>query len=276
MLTWSSDGKNTLIGLIGIDVDGTLVGSSGVVPEFVWQAAERARAAGIRLALCSGRPAFGTAREYARRLDADGWHIFQNGASVVHLATEQSRSTPLPQSHVHDLIAQARESEHVLELYSDSAYVVESDAPWAIEHAELLGLPFKAQRFETLTTPVVRAQWLLSPADAERVHAPADLEVAHSTSPLMPGVRFVGITRQGVSKGNAIREVAAAYQLDLRDVMYVGDSGNDLSALRIVGHPVAMANADPAIIAAASYTVGDVEEGGLAQALQLALDGRAR
>ena len=72
--------------------------------------------------------------------------------------------------------------------------------------------------------------------------------MAISTSPLMPDVRFVGITRQGVSKGNAIREVAAAYHIDLRDVMYVGDAGNDLSALRIVGHPVAMANGDPAVI----------------------------
>lgn len=202
--------------------------------------------------------------------------MFQNGASVVHLATGQSRSTPLPQGHVRELIAQAREWQKVLELYSDSTYVVESDSVWASEHAELLGLPFKAQPFETLPPPVVRAQWLLSPEDAERVLAPPDLEVAHSTSPLMPGVRFVGITKQGVSKGNAIREVAAAYQIDMRDVMYVGDSGNDLSALRIVGHPVAMANADPAVIAAASHTTGHVEEGGLAEALQFALDGGVR
>jgi Cof subfamily protein (haloacid dehalogenase superfamily) len=272
----SSDGNKKLIGLIGIDVDGTLVGSSGIVPEFVWEAAERARAAGIRLALCSGRPAFGTAREYARRLDAEGWHMFQNGASVVYLPTGDSRSTPLPREHVDELIEQARESQQVLELYSDSTYVVESDSPWASQHAELLGLPFKAQRFETLAPPVVRAQWLLSPADAEHVHAPSDLEVAHSTSPLMPGVRFVGITRQGVSKGNAMREVAAAYRIDMRDVMYVGDSGNDLSALRVVGHPVAMANADPAVIAAASFTTGHVEEGGLAQALEIALRSRVR
>ena len=267
-------GSTTLIGLIGIDVDGTLVGSSGTVPQFVWEAAEQVRAAGIRVALCSGRPAFGIALEYARRLDHDGWHVFQNGASIVHLATQQSRSTPLPETRVLELIEQARKSGHVLELYSDSTYVVESDSPWASEHAELLGLPFKAQRFETLPPPAVRAQWLLSPDDAERVSVPPGLEVAHSTSPLMPGVRFVGITKQGVSKGQAIREVAAAYELDLGDVMYIGDSGNDLSALHIVGHPIAMANADAAVLAAASRTVGHVEEGGLAEALKLALRGR--
>jgi len=261
-----------LIRLIGIDVDGTLVGSSGLVPPAVWQAAEQARAAGIRLALCSGRPAFGIALDYARRLDQDGWHVFQNGASVVHLGAQQSRSTTLPVAAVNELIVQARATQHVLELYSDSSYVVESTAAWASEHADLLGVPFKAQPFEALTQPVVRAQWLLAPDDAARVAAPRGLEMAQSSSPLMPDVRFVGLTREGVSKGSAIRELAAAYQIELQDIMYVGDSGNDLSALRIVGWPVAMANADPAVIQAAGRTAGHVEEGGLVQALRMALD----
>jgi Cof subfamily protein (haloacid dehalogenase superfamily) len=265
-------GKKPLIRLIGIDVDGTLVGSSGIVAPAVWQAAEQARAAGIHLALCSGRPAFGTALEYARRLDKDGWHIFQNGASIVNLGTRESRSVSIPPEAVQATIAEARATQQVLELYSDSAFVVESTATWAREHAELLGVPFKPQPFETLKQPLVRAQWLLSPADAARVVPPPGLEMALSTSPLMPDVRFVGLTREGVSKGSAIRAIAAAYKIDLRDVMYIGDAGNDLPALRIVGYPVAMANADPAVIKAAAQVVGHVEEAGLAQALQMAID----
>lgn len=263
-----------MIGLIGIDVDGTLVGKSGEVSPAVWQAAEQARAAGIHLALCSGRPAFGIAVEFARRLDRAGWHVFQNGASIVHLGTRASRSTSIANSAVQELIAQARASQQVLELYADSAYVVESSASWAVEHAELLGLPFKAQPFETLPPPIVRAQWLLSPLDATRVVALEGLEMAISTSPLMPDVRFVGLTHQGVSKGSAMREIAAAYGIDLSDVMYIGDAGNDLAALRIVGHPVAMANADPAVIKAAAHTVGHVDAGGVAEALQLAIKSR--
>ncbi len=251
-----------------------MVGRSGEVSPLVWQAAEQARAAGIHLALCSGRPAFGVAAEYARRLDDDGWHIFQNGASIVHLATRESRSTPLPEGCVRGLISQARETGQVLELYGDDDYVAESEAPWASQHAELLGLPFRPRPFETLSPPLVRAQWLLSPEDAEHVHAPPELEMAKSTSPLMPDVSFVGLTRKGVSKGSAMREIAAAYRIDMRDVMYIGDSGNDLSALRVVGHPIAMANADPQVIKAAARTVGHVDEAGLAEALQIAVASR--
>ena len=58
---------------------------------------------------------------------------------------------------------------------------------------------------------------------------------------------------------------------DMRDVMYIGDSGNDLSALRIVGVPVAMANADPAVRAVAQHIAGDVEAGGLVDAFEIAI-----
>src|SRR3954466_3054758 len=120
--------------MIGIDVDGTLVGSSGEVSPRVWQMAERVRSAGIRMVLCSGRPAFGVALEYARRLDPNGWHVFQNGASVVNLGSNQSRSVPVPRDTVNEYILRARRTSDVLELYSDREYATESDSTWAQEH----------------------------------------------------------------------------------------------------------------------------------------------
>jgi Cof subfamily protein (haloacid dehalogenase superfamily) len=262
-----------MIGLVGIDVDGTLVGKSGEVSPRVWEAAELARTKGIRLALCSGRPAFGRAMEYARRLDAGGWHAFQNGASIVHLATGQSRSVALPPTAVTAFIAEARESGNVLELYNDQGWVTESTTPWAVEHAKLLGVKFEPRSFESLEGPAVRAQWLLtSPQASQMMSRPhPQLEAAQSTSPLMPDTQFVGFTHQGVSKASAMSTIAEAYGVDLEDVMYIGDSGNDLSALRVVGHPVAMGNGQPAVIAAAKHTVGSPDEGGVAQALQMAI-----
>lgn len=267
-----------MIGLVGIDVDGTLVGKSGEVSPRVWEAAGLARTKGIRLALCSGRPAFGLALEYARRLDGDGWHAFQNGASIVHLASGQvhegqARSVALPPGAVKSFIAEARESGKVLELYNDQEWVTQSTTPWAHEHAKLLGVKFEPRPFESLTGPAVRAQWLLtSPQAQEMMSRPhPDLEAAQSTSPLMPGTQFVGFTRRGVSKASAMTTIAEAYGVDLQDVMYIGDSGNDISALRVVGHPVAMGNGDPAVIATAKYTVASPDEAGVAQALHRAI-----
>jgi Cof subfamily protein (haloacid dehalogenase superfamily) len=262
-----------MIGLVGIDVDGTLVGKSGEVSPRVWEAAQLARTKGIRLALCSGRPAFGLALDYARKLDTVGWHAFQNGASIVHLATKESRSVALPPAAVKEFISQARASGNVLELYNDQGWVTESTTTWAEEHAKLLGVKFEPRPFESLDGAAVRAQWLLTPEQAKQFMSQPHpgLEAAQSTSPLMPDTQFVGFTREGVSKASAMRTIAEQYGVDMQDVMYVGDSGNDLSALRVVGHPVAMGNAQPAVLQAARQTVGHADEGGVAQALQIAI-----
>ncbi|MFO0576047.1 MAG: Cof-type HAD-IIB family hydrolase [Polyangia bacterium] len=268
--------------LICIDVDGTLVGSSGTVLPAVWAAAERARADGLRLALCSGRPGFGITRDYAQRLDPDGWHIFQNGASVLFLPTGRSLSTALPPALVTELIARARSSGRILEIYSDTEYATETTAAPARQHAALLGVPFAPRRLDTLPGAIVRAQWLLPSDEASTSRAlpevlqaaAADgLEATPSTSPIMPDTIFVNMTPGGVSKASAVRAVAAAYGIPLDEVMFVGDSHNDVGALRVVGFPVAMGNAEPAVREAARASVGHVDDGGLIEALELARGG---
>lgn len=53
--------------------------------------------------------------------------------------------------------------------------------------------------------------------------------------------------------------------------MFVGERLNDLPAMRIVGCPVAMGNADAAVRAFAKHQVAGADSGGLADALALAL-----
>ena len=265
-----------MIELICIDVDGTLVGASGTVPAAVWPAAERARAAGARIAVCSGRPGFGDARAYAARLDGDGWHVFQNGASVVRLGTGESVSEPIAAEVVATLVARARRTGRMLELYTDDRYAVESTGEWARAHAALLGVPFAPRPFDSLGDRVVRAQWLVRRDELDAVLAEPHpgLELSPSTSPAMPHTVFVNMTATGVNKGSAVRAVAAAYGVPLDRVMFVGDGENDLAAMRAVGHPVAMENAEPAVRAVARRTVGHVDRGGLVEALALATAAR--
>lgn len=262
-----------MIRLVCIDVDGTLVGSAGTVDPAVWRAAARARAAGIHLAICSGRPAFGLARQYAERLDAGGWHSFQNGASVMHLASGRSRSARLAPETVAMLVARARATGRLLELYADHDYVFHGDAELARTHAALLGVPFDPRPLDSLSGPIVRAQWLVSRTESATVigEPHPGLEVSPSTSPLMPDLHFVNLTPTGVDKATAVRAMADEYGVPLAQVMFVGDGANDAAAMRVVGHPVAMGNAEAEARDAARCSVAHVDEGGLVQALELAL-----
>lgn len=260
-----------VIDMICIDVDGTLVGSSGTVSDAVWRAAADARARGVRLVLCSGRPAFGITRSYADRLDANGWHVFQNGASITNLGSGETRSRAIAPALVAMLIERSRERRRPLELYTDTTYAVEMDTPRTRAHAGLLGVPFNPRDLRSLSGPVVRSQWLVSHEEADQVIAePHDgLMLSHSLSPVIPDASFVNVTPEGVDKASAVRQVAGAYGVPLERVMMVGDSANDLSTMRIVGMPVAMGNAEPAVRHVATTHVATVDEDGLAEALAL-------
>ena len=263
-----------MIRLVCIDVDGTLLGSNSDVHPAVWPAAERARAAGIHLALCTGRPALGLTGGYAARLDPEGWHIFQNGASVVHLPTGRALSVRLSGDSARMLTERARRTGRILEFYSDSEYVVEDASERARAHAELLGIEFAPGRLESLHDTAVRAQWLLSPNEKAAVLAESypGLEVSPSLTPAMPDTLFVNLTVAGVNKATALQTLLHETGVPLEQVMFVGDGANDAEAMALVGWPVAMANAEPEALQAARRLVGHVDQGGLAEALDAATE----
>lgn len=289
LLTNRIDGTDDLpatpVRLVCVDVDGTLVGAAGTVHPRVWDAVDRLRAAGVRIAACTGRPGFGNTRAFASRLDADGWHIFQNGASIVHADGGGSRSAALGDAVIDALLAQAHATGHTLEAYGDDDYAVRpgaaDTADRARRHAGLLGMSYPERSFEEFARErrgrIVRAQWMLAHDDAAAmlVAPPPGARMVPSGSPVMPDTTFISVLAPDIDKVVGVRQVAAAYDVPLAAVMFVGDGSNDAAAMAAVGAEggwsVAMANAEPEARAAARLVVGHVEDGGLADALTLAL-----
>ena len=141
------------------------------------------------------------------------------------------------------------------------------------ESLQELGISFAQRDLQTFAAPVVRAQWLLAHDEVDAVLAEPHhgLTLSHSLSPVMPDTSFLNVTPTGVDKGEAVRVVAREHGVPLERVMMVGDGANDVPVLRIVGAAVAMGNAERAAREAARFHVGDVDAGGLVEALELAL-----
>ncbi len=260
-----------MLPLVCIDVDGTLVGSSGTPTSGVWAAADAAVRRGQHLALCTARGAFGPTWGHARRLDPDGWHVFHAGAALVHAGTGAVRAEPLDPAMVAACASLAAGRGWVFEHYAPADYTTDSAHPLAVAHAGLLGVPHRARPASSLEGPCVRVQFVVPLAEAGAVvaAAPAGVEITVATSPVMPDVAFVTATPPGVDKARAIEAVAAELGVGMDEVMMVGDGHNDLAAIRAVGHGTAMGNAEPEVLAAARHVVGHVDDDGLAEALEL-------
>lgn len=258
-----------MLPLLCLDVDGTLVGSSGRPSEVLWAAADRARARGQRLTLCTARLAAGPTRGWAERLDRDGWHVFHTGAARWRPSTGEVRTVDLPPEVQEACRSVAAERGWVLETYTWDDYAVDDDHPLAVGHAALLDLPFRRRPVTDLDGAIVRVQFVVPVDEVEDAiaAAPANATVSGATSPAMPGAAFVSVTAPEATKAAGVLAVADDLGVDPRDVMMVGDGHNDLSAIEIVGWGVAMDNADPAVRAAARIIVAHVDDDGAAEAI---------
>lgn len=266
--------RSHVLPLICIDVDGTLIGSSGVPSDGVWAAAEAAIARGQHLAICTARVAVGPTWEYAKRLDPNGAHIFHSGAALIHSGTNEVDGEVVGEATIAASERIAAERGWVLEYYSAFEIACPSNDPLAVDHAGLLGIPHVQRERDALTGPVVRLQFVVPIEDTDAVldAVPTDAQGTAATSPAMAHAAFVSVTKAGISKASAIDKLAAQLGVSTDSVMMVGDGHNDVSAMEAVGWGVAMGNADPSALAASRVQVGHVDDDGLAEALQLSAE----
>lgn len=263
-----------MIPLILLDLDGTVIGSSGTVQDCVWEAVDKVQEAGVRLAVCTGRPCGGVSQKVAARLGPSTPHIFQSGALIAYPDGEAVQVYALKDANTEKLIEHARDNGLTLELYSPNALFVERKTPLSESHAKMLGMNAIVRDLIDVmeNEPVVRAQWVVSAAQLETALS-LELETAQfsrATSPAQPSTTFVSVTQKGVSKGAAARDLAEDLKVDLKNVMGVGDTSGDVPMLDVVGHPFIMGSATDDL--KAKYEVlEDVEVCGVVAALEQAL-----
>ena len=78
----------------------------------------------------------------------------------------------------------------------------------------------------------------------------------------------IEINAKPASKGEGLRFLCRHLGIDPRDAMACGDGSNDISMLQAAGVGVAMANADPRLLAAADYVTGGNDSDGVAEAVE--------
>jgi Cof subfamily protein (haloacid dehalogenase superfamily) len=264
------------IGLILIDVDGTLVGPGLVVPESAWEAIERAQQKGVHVAICTGRPCYGLAVTYARRISAKAFHVFHSGAVLCTADGGLLDVIALPPESYRRQVQLGRSNNASMEAYTVSETFVESHSEWTLGHARLIGLEtVVVDDLLEIASPLVRVQWVLPwdrwPLFEAASLADGALEVSVATQPDMPEACFSSITAKGISKGSAAQTLAAHHGLTMDEVAMIGDGDNDLEVFAVVGLPIAMGNGSARARSAAKHVVAPVDQNGLAEAIDLAL-----
>jgi len=271
--------------LVATDLDGTLLDSAGEV-------SDRTRAA---LAACwdAGIPVVGVTGRGPRllesvrgALDARGIAVLAQGGYVVDLEQDVVlRTVGLPRTQAAAVI-EAIESVagELIVAVEDAAEQSEARRPLRVQHGFDWPYPEPSDllpRHEVLPKGPVLKVFLRSPtldqdellALAANVVDPADAEVTHA------GLGFIEVLPPGITKATGLAVALERYGVGFGDVLVFGDMPNDLPMVAAVseagGRAVAVANAHPAVRAAAPELTSGHDVDGVARYLEAILfDGR--
>jgi len=265
------------IKLLVVDIDGTIAGKSNQIRQPVKQAILAARSRGVKVAVATGRM-YRSALRFHQDIGSTLPLICYQGAWIQDPATQKMlRHQPLSKQRALELLEHFEEP-HLRSLLSinfyinDRLYVPEFTAATrlyaersGIEHTvikdlrrDLPGEPTKV--LALCETPEV-LEGLLS--SMRQRYTPAELYLTRSVA------TFFEATHPLANKGAAVQYIAEdLLGLQPENVMAIGDNFNDVEMISYAGVGVAMGNAPDAVKAGANWVAPDVEEDGVAAAIE--------
>jgi Cof subfamily protein (haloacid dehalogenase superfamily) len=271
-LTRSLADAHTRVCLVAIDLDGTLLRSDRTVSPRTRAALATTRDAGIEIVLATARSPRST-RLIAADANLTGFAVCANGAIVYDLDADRIvKHRPLAAETAHRLVVGLRACvpgvvfgwEHKLRFGSEPAYEqLRADGWWprpddAYPPCDPL----------SWTGPMTKLLARCPNADLEELLDVARTLAGDDASATLAGDAFVELAAAGVGKEQAVAAFAAGLGIDRTRVVAFGDHLTDAAMVAWAGHGVAVANAHPAVLAAADEVTASNEEDGVAIVLE--------
>jgi Cof subfamily protein (haloacid dehalogenase superfamily) len=268
-----------MIQLIGIDVDGTLLDSGGRFPQANRDAIHAAIAAGVHVALVTGR-SYPFARPVAEGLPESVTLIVSNGA-VERGMDGTTRARRLLDKNVARTVLDANVAHRAA-----AALVFDRDVHgqivfetmdwthpgrqgyWARNKSLIArSVPLEDALTEDPIQVMFNGGYVAMRALADAIRAQAHAATVSLTEYVERDFSLVDITSPAATKGHALRSCARALGLERDQVMAIGDNFNDLEMLEFAGTPVVMGNAVAPLKTRGFHETGSQDEAGVAQAI---------
>jgi Cof subfamily protein (haloacid dehalogenase superfamily) len=266
--------------LIGIDIDGTLLDSRGQMPDANREAIHDAIAAGIHVALVTGR-SYPFARPIADALPSALTLIVSNGAIERDMSGATLARRLLDRDVARAVLAATQPFRDAAALIFDrdeARQVVFETMDWEqpnrkgywsrnqslIDRCVPLELALTEDPIQVMFNGAVEQMRALAVAleGTARDYAVSLTEYERRDFSL------IDITSPLATKGRALAWRAEQLGLTRDEVMAIGDNFNDVEMLMFAGVPVVMANAVEELKTRGWHVTGGQDAAGLAQAIQ--------
>ena len=257
------------IGLIAVDLDGTLLNDSKRVSDRTTFALKGLPERGIKVVIASARPPR-SVRHIYRALNLDTWQINYNGALIWDEPAQRAIfHDPIDCDLVRKVIDHARDLFPEVSVsceIMDRWYTDREDQPYRTETGRLFR-PNLIAPLDTFCVEPITKLLLLGPVEVIDIlkmllrAAYPTLSIVHSDPELLQ------IMHYEASKASALLRVADHYGFPMQRVMAIGDAVNDVPMLQVAGVAVAMDNAHPSVKQIAHWVAPSNNDHGVHAAL---------
>ena len=275
--------------LLAIDLDGTLLDSQHELPARNRDALHRAHEAGLKIVLCTGRSFTETRPILARiGLDLDA-AVTVFGALVTEVATGRTlERTAIPRDVARDLTAWfGRQGFPVLwltdpnEAGTDGFMLAGPRRHPAVDEwlkrspCVVAGVDRLPEEYAAPVRLSIIEESVVLESVSAALAAAFDGRVTHNVLHAPPyRLSLIEAFAPMVNKWLGIEKLCRRWRIEPRRTVAIGDDVNDLDLLREAGLGVAMANARPAVQAAAKRVTDSNDACGVARVIEELLDRR--
>ena len=270
--------------MIALDMDGTAVNNAKEMTEPTKEAIHRALAAGKEVIFCTGR-SLAEMRPVLKDFPDMHYMLAESGAFLYDLCTGEVLYTAgVPEETLRILCTAARARDVLPMAFSKGEMIM--------NRSQIHRLPDYRMEMYQYTMPAVATpvedvcEFVLSGVNVEKMNlyhrTPEDRELSlreiMQCSPraeiVQTEITCLECSPPGVAKGKGLVMLAERLGISVSQVIMVGDSDNDLDALRAAGLAVAMGNANERVKAVCAAEVADNEHDGCAEAIDTWLLGK--
>lgn len=263
------------IKLLALDLDGTIFHDDLSVSDRTRKAITDAQDAGVIVAIATGRM-YRSARAIAADLNVHGPMICYQGAMIKDVVTGDTllhTTVPLPLAH--ELIAETSKEGLHLNIYLNDELFVEKITPEGQFYAQInldLALHVVGDLSNWLnslgTSEPTKAVIVTDPSQTDGVLERYTKLFGDKLQVTKSHPKFTEFTNIKSSKGIALAQLAAHYNIDQADVMAIGDGLNDLDMIEWAGWGIAMENAPQSVRDAARIVCLPITEDGAADTIE--------
>jgi Cof subfamily protein (haloacid dehalogenase superfamily) len=261
--------------LVAIDIDGTLMNDRKEITKEVNDAIQAAKAKGVKVVICTGRPIVGVQSiiEELKLNDEDDYVITFNGALVQNTHTyDVETQITLKYENLKELYELSVKLESPLHYFdTENLYTPNKEiSPYTIHEAHINQIPLHYRPIdevpEDMTIPKVM---FIDEPERLNTHIgkiPEEFWDKYTFVKSTPF--FLEILDPSAGKGNAVKQLAEKLGIKREEVICIGDGENDLSMIEYAGCGVAMANAESIVKEAAQFHTLSNNENGVAHAIE--------